>query len=297
MLIKQPPGPPPDEEGEGEEGGGITLAAAAPGEEDKFPGMLTNPHATDYVEHTVKWTSTKMVTEVTMKSTNDVILESVQYLGPYGGTLKLKSKPGVIEAGKNNFKLSFDATASDGAKASDDKDVQVGATAKWTIEAWKGNASWGSILYSYGGYLDTEATTMFDEMDILSGTQKTTAKDEFKLRFKDSPTEVELKDAITAEVNLMEENPTWKFGAQSSAAISYKAKNYPVKINGGLGFAASYTEDSGTTFDWHVAAAIEVTLKKLTVGVEAKIFNLAPLGVENQSKAGGTVEVGLNVKF
>jgi len=275
----------------------MAAAEAGPADDEKFPGMLTNPKATDYVEHTVKWTSSKAVTEVTMKATNDVILESVQYLGPYGGTLKLKSKPAVLAAGKNNFKLSFDATASDGAKASDDKDVQIGATAKYTLDAWKDNASWSSIIFEYRGKLDTEATTMFDEMDILSATQKTTATDQFKLRFKDHPTEIELKDSITAEVNLMEENPTWKFGAQSSAGVSYKSKNYPVTLNGGLGFTASYTEESDTTFDWYVSAAISVALKKLTVGAEAKIFNLAPSGEENQSKAGGTVEIGLNVKF
>jgi hypothetical protein len=237
--------------------------------------------------------SSKEVTSLKLKLNNDVLLESFEVFGPNSGTVTLKSKPAVAASGKSSIALSFEATSENGATATDDKDIMVGATAKYTFNAWSTEFDWDAASGEFNANWEILADAKINSLLELNSNQKSTAVAQWKIKSKDLPLALTLSTSFNQAVeNLTQaQNITVKYGIQSSATLSYTQESTSITYDGGLGFGYNFTSASDpSTFDTfvNVGVALPVT-KRMSIFGKGKLLNRAPASGGGQKT---DVEVG-----
>lgn len=206
--------------------------------------------------------------------------------------MKLKSKSIDWESGLNSIGLKFDATAEDGAKASDEKNIMLGATAKYTLKAYADSMNFGDLATTINSKLEVEGKASFNSMSVLTTGQKATAGVEWTAKISGFPASLALSTKAYESIDTMPsaQNITLKYGAEGSATVTFSNISTKLTVDGGYGYTANFTADSdSSTVASSIGAKLELPLtKRWSLFGQYKFINIAPVSGEFPKTQVGT---------
>lgn len=262
---------------------------------------MTNSQASDYTSHEFSWDSSKEVSEITLRNNSWVSLESVNIAGK---KVTLKTKPATSAAGTGSITLTFDAEATDGATADNEKALSIMATRKYRMEVWGiGEANdWSGELNLR---LEDDGELMLNGIGVLTAEQKLAAVADYKNKLGNFPASIDVLAKFTGLLEAMPNdlNVSVGWNAEVSAQVSYDLVSHDrFDVNLGAGFSGMYQDgnEGNITLDLEATAEWSLIPKRLSIEagyIYKNKLGLFPLPPSSQIGAEGKWKLSLEYNF
>jgi len=192
----------------------------------------------------------------------------------------------------NNIGLKFEAKAEDGAKATDEKKIMLGATAKYTLKAYADGVNFGDLSTTINSQLGVEGKASFNSMGDLTIGQKAAAGTLWEAKITGFPAEAALSTIAYGSIDTMpsSENITLKYGAEASATFKFVPTTAAITVNGGYGFSANFNADSdSSSVESSIGVKLELPVaKRWSLFSQFTFVNKAPMSGEFPPSQVGT---------